>query len=120
MTLREFIEGLRAMRNGPHHPYSWQPVRGFEFALIRTNEENLTGYCHCPITALAEDTTGNLYRPSGMRNAGKMLGLSDAAINHIVDAADCLERNYDDPHHQKMLRTLRNRICEALRAEDAS
>ena len=119
MTLREFLAELRAMRAGPHHPYTWRQPHPEGTGLIRANEENLTGYCHCPITALAEDTTGDLYRPSGMRNAGKALGLSDAAINHIVDAADCLGNHYENMHNRKLLVTLRKRICEALQGAGA-
>ena len=112
MNLRKFLEQLRAMRNGPHHGYTWRPAR--EHGWVRTNEPCSVGTCHCPITALAEDTTGGVYTPSFVRSAGKMLGLSEATMNHIVDASDA---NYDVD--LPAIRTLRKRICEALQGDAA-
>lgn len=119
MTLREFLEQVRAMRNGPHHRYSWRLPEPEGTGVIRTTNLNSVGQCHCPITALAEDTDGSVYLSTGFRNAGKMLGLSDATMNHIVDAADCLGQHYENPHHRKLLTTLRKRICEALQGAGA-
>lgn len=117
MTLREFIEELRAMREGPHHPYEWRLPDPEGVGVIRTKNLNTVGWCHCPITALAEDTTGDVYT-SGIC-AGRTLGLSKATANHIMDAADCLGHHIQDPHHRRLLTTLRKKMCEALQGAGA-
>ena len=118
MTLRKFLEELRAMRTGPHHDYTWRADADSE-TIIRTHEQNRVGQCHCPITALAEDTDGSVYLTTGARNAGKLLGLSDATINHILDAADAMGQHYETECGRKLLTTLRKKICEALQGAGA-
>ncbi|MCY4430438.1 MAG: hypothetical protein OXC11_08610 [Rhodospirillales bacterium] len=121
MQLREFIAELKRMREGQYHDYSWHTVG--ECPAIRSVETTAPvpdqSCCHCPITALAEDLTGNIYSPFKVGSAGREIGLSEPAVAHILEAADGSCR-IEDVEGAEMLarftliKTLREAMLAAL------
>lgn len=84
MTIDEFLAELKLCV--PQHVWSVTEKWG-----LRADDDR-TGECFCPITALAYWRDGKVYRIDDADYAADHLGLSEIDAEYIIDAADCPQR----------------------------
>jgi hypothetical protein len=83
MTIHEFFDALKATREDGYQPYiATLPSR----QIIRLKSP--TGAEHCPITAVYEHSTGQIYPPMAIYSIMGRLGLDPDDAYTIAAAAD--------------------------------
>jgi hypothetical protein len=83
MTIQEFLAALKVTRADGYHPYL---VTQTSRQMIRLKSPS--GAEHCPITAVYEQHTGQMYPPMAIYSIMESLGLHPDDAYTIAAAAD--------------------------------